>query len=281
MRQFLTIFLVLLVMVPGTLQAADPVRDAVTSTALDYMDGGHAGAAERMARAIHPELSKLSVMTFPNGRQVLRKAGASRLVELVRDNAIPLPPGQRNIQVTVHYADRGIAAVTVTSAMFHDLLQIAEVDGSWKIVNALWTRQGITAKDETGWVTESSAIKQAALDYIEGAFSSDGDRMARAIHPALNKVIPVQSPKSGRTLLNYTTSDLLIEGTTAGAIALEKDKWNIELKILDIYENVSAVLVSSTPYVDLLQLAKLNGQWKIVGVLWVSNPKPATAKSKP
>ena len=36
---------------------------------------------------------------------------------------------------------------------------------------------------------DSSAIRQAALDYIEGWYAGDGDRMARALHPELVKRI--------------------------------------------------------------------------------------------
>ena len=252
-------------------------RKAIQTTALNYMDGAHDGDAARMAIALHEELNKASIMELPNGRQVLRKSGYSRLVEIIRADGVHVPKTERNIQVDIHYVGQGIAAVTVTSSVFHDLLQIAEINGEWKIINALWTRQTLTAKDETGWMKESDAIKQAALDYIEGAFSSNAERMARGIHPALNKAIPVVHPKTGKTLLNYTTSDLLIEGSGAGLIALDKEQWNIDLQILDVYQGIASVAILSTPYVDLLQLARLNGQWKIVNVLWVSNPKKEPA----
>ena len=127
----------------------DP-KDGVRQAAMDYMDGAHAGDAERVARTIHPELHKVSVAPLPNGHQILRRAGYSRLVELVRGNAVPLPADKRDIQIDIQYVDRGIAAVTITSAMFHELLQLAQVDGEWKIINTLFTRQAMASKDETG-----------------------------------------------------------------------------------------------------------------------------------
>jgi hypothetical protein len=38
--------------------------------------------------------------------------------------------------------------------------------------------------------TDSAAIRQTALDYIEGYYSGDAVRMERAIHPDLNKATP-------------------------------------------------------------------------------------------
>jgi len=41
---------------------------------------------------------------------------------------------------------------------------------------------------ETDPDPEKKAIKKAALDYIEGSFSGDAERMANALHPELTKV---------------------------------------------------------------------------------------------
>ena len=46
----------------------DP-KDGVRQAAMDYMDGAHAGDAERVARTIHPELHKVSVAPLPNGHR--------------------------------------------------------------------------------------------------------------------------------------------------------------------------------------------------------------------
>ena len=41
-------------------------------------------------------------------------------------------------KIDIQNVSHGIAAVKVTSSRFIDHLQIGEVNGEWKIINALW-----------------------------------------------------------------------------------------------------------------------------------------------
>ena len=45
-----------------------------------------------------------------------------------------------------------------------------------------------------------------------------------------------------------------------------------EVWILDIFEGVASVRVDATQWIDYLHLAKWNGEWKIVNVLWQMRP---------
>ena len=44
------------------------------------------------------------------------------------------------------------------------------------------------------------------------------------------------------------------------------------MDIFDISHDMALVKVTSAMYIDLLQIAKVNGEWKIINVLWVPNP---------
>jgi hypothetical protein len=43
--------------------------------------------------------------------------------------------------------------------------------------------------------------------------------------------------------------------------------------ILDVYENAASVKVVASDWIDYLHLAKWNGSWKIVNVLWELKPR--------
>lgn len=247
-------------------------EDAIKRAALDYIDGAHAGDAVRMERAVHPELNKVVVDKIPQtGKFYLRKAGATRLVQVVGAKSVVLAEEKRDIQVKILDVLEGLAVVKATSAMFWDYLQLAKIDGEWKIINVLWTRN---PKDAAKKILpeEKDAIERAALDYIEGAFSGDAERMERALHPELNKVIPVKVPQTGKTMLNRMGASMLIEGTRAKMGLLPEEKRKISVTVLDIMEGIAMVKVLSSVYYDFLQLAKIEGEWKIVNVLWVMNP---------
>ena len=50
----------------------------------------------------------------------------------------------------------------------------------------------------------------------------------------------------------------------------EEDR-NIKITVFDVMKDIAVVEVISSQYVDYLQLGKVNGQWKIINVLWQMN----------
>ena len=115
---------------------------------------------------------------------------------------------------------------------------------------------------------EHAAITAAALDYIEGYFSGDAERMTRALHPELTKVI-VMAPQQGmNAFTRKMTATELIEITRSKRGVIPRDQWGIEVAVLDVYGNMAAVKITNPKFVDYLQLAKVDGAWKIVNVLW-------------
>jgi hypothetical protein len=273
---------ILFILISLTLRASFKTstdEGAIKMAALDYIDGAHAGDSARMERAVHPELNKVIVEKIPQtGKSYLRKAGATRLVQVVGAKVAVLDKDKRNIQVKILDVLEGLAMVKATSAMFWDYLQLAKIDGEWKIINVLWTRNPKSAIKKA-LPAETEAIEKVALDYIEGAFSGDAARMEQALHPELNKVIPVKVPQTGKTMLNKMGASMLIEGTRAKRGLLSEEKRNITVTVLNVMEDIAIVKVLSAMYYDYLQMAKIEGKWKIINVLWVMNPNaPPPAK---
>lgn len=65
---------------------------------------------------------------------------------------------------------------------------------------------------------DSTAIRQAALDYIEGWYSGDSTRMERALHPDLAKRIVRADRETGRSALQQMSAAQLIAGTARGGL---------------------------------------------------------------
>lgn len=138
------------------------------------------------------------------------------------------------------------------------------------ILFAIMPASFLPAQTRTDNPDESAAIKKAALDYIEGYYSGDAARMERAIHPDINKASPRDLPQTGRTILTYATYSLLVENTRAKAGLLDEKERNIQIQILNIENDIANVKVTSKNFIDYLQLIKMDGQWKIVNVIWTS-----------
>jgi hypothetical protein len=127
---------------------------------------------------------------------------------------------------------------------------------------------------------EAAAIRAAALDYIEGWYEGDAARMERALHPELAKRIVNTDPASGKSRLDSMSAMTLVQYTRAGGgRKTPKETQMKDVTILDRYQNAAVVKVVATNWIDYLQVARYNGDWKIVNVLWELKPKePAAPK---
>ena len=120
---------------------------------------------------------------------------------------------------------------------------------------------------------DSVAIRQTALDYIQGWYTGDAVRMERALHPELAKRI-VRSDTLGNFRLDQQSANTLVQGTRNGygKSTPEADRHD-DVRILDIYRNAASARIDASDWVDYLQLAKWRGRWVIVNVLWELKPK--------
>ncbi|MFO7587810.1 MAG: nuclear transport factor 2 family protein [Gemmatimonadota bacterium] len=119
---------------------------------------------------------------------------------------------------------------------------------------------------------DSAAIVATALDYIDGYYTSDDARMERALHPELAKRIVVT--RDGESRLQNMTAEQLVEATAGGGAGqIPQEARREDVEILDIYRNAASVRIDAGPWVDYLHVARWNGEWKIVNVLWELAPR--------
>jgi hypothetical protein len=133
----------------------------------------------------------------------------------------------------------------------------------------------VAAQAQSGpFDADKDAIKQTALDYIEGWYEGNADRMERALHPELAKRIVRTDAKSGRSGLGQMSAMSLVQGTRAGGgKATLKEKQQKDVTILDVFENSASVKVVASDWIDYLHIARWNGRWVIVNVLWELKPQ--------
>ena len=121
--------------------------------------------------------------------------------------------------------------------------------------------------------TDQAAIKQAALDYIEGWYEGNAERMERALHPELAKRIVQTNRQNNQSRLDQMSALSLIQGTRrGGGRNTPKERQQKDVTILDIYENAASVKIIASDWIDYLHMAKFNGKWVIVNVLWEFKP---------
>jgi hypothetical protein len=122
---------------------------------------------------------------------------------------------------------------------------------------------------------ESAAIRKTALNYIEGWYEGDAARMESALHPELAKRMISTDPKTGRSVFNHMGAMTLVQRTKrGGGTKTPKERQSKDITILDRYNNAAVVKIVASDWIDYLEEAKVDGEWKIINVLWELKPKP-------
>lgn len=121
--------------------------------------------------------------------------------------------------------------------------------------------------------TDSAAIRQPAVDYLESWYSGDPERMEKCLHPDLAKRI-VRTDSNGVSRLDHMGALKLVQNVRAGYGAkTPKERQQKDIIILDVFENAASVKAIASDWIDYLHVAKFNGRWVIVNVLWELKPK--------
>ena len=114
-----------------------------------------------------------------------------------------------------------------------------------------------------------TAIRRVAVDYYEGWYEGDAKRMERCLHPDVAKRELALHPRTGRNMLGLLSHTMMVEMTRAGGGSdISEEKQHCEVTILDVWKEIASVKVKWPDFKDFLHVAKFNGQWIIVNVLW-------------
>ena len=95
--------------------------------------------------------------------------------------------------------------------------------------------------------------------------------MKSCLHPALAKRA-VKFDEHGKEYLRDLTKEAMVDATRDGGgsdAPAEKRTWTITL--LDTYEEIATAKVAAGEYIEYIHLAKQDGQWLILNVLYTSN----------
>src|SRR5262245_23164661 len=113
---------------------------------------------------------------------------------------------------------------------------------------------------------DADAIRSVATAYLESWLDGDGERMKAALHPELSKRGLDYDADRHPVGVHHLTAAYMEQ--SAGKGPRPQYGRTCEITILDLAEDIASVKVLSQPFVDYLHLAKLDGRWSIVNVLY-------------
>ena len=129
----------------------------------------------------------------------------------------------------------------------------------------------IYAPDAEPGSADIDAIHNACLDYIEGWYTADPDRMRRSLHPDYDQRGMVRRVIDTRAEI-FTTQPMTATGmirlTELGVGRTDPDDRRIEVEILEATHHLASTKVTAHHAIDLLHLMKFPEGWKIVQSTW-------------
>jgi len=121
---------------------------------------------------------------------------------------------------------------------------------------------------------DTLAINETIMNYLEGFYTADADRMEKALSPDLAKRVIQPQQGRGDVLQNMTAMTLFQMTKMKPDESKTKGKLKAKIIIFDIFGKTATVKAVTDHYsfIDYCHLGKINGKWKIVNVLWEFKP---------
>ena len=150
-------------------------------------------------------------------------------------------------------------------------LGLVPAAGVWLLTGLLVAPAGGSAQAPD----DSAAIRAAALDYIEGWYEADAERMRRALHPELAKRIHLELADLERSFVQSTGASGLVASTARGGGSdTPESERRTDVTILDVFRGAASVRIDATEWIDYLHLVETEEGWKILNVLWELREPP-------
>ncbi len=135
---------------------------------------------------------------------------------------------------------------------------------------------GMTANTILGQTNnDKESVRLAVLDYVEGVYNVQPERIERSVHPKLAK-LGFYRPPADETYrpASAMTFERLIEvaKTYNKEGKLRKDAPK-EITIYEVQDQTASAKLVAEWGTDYFHLAKFDGKWMIVNVIWQSPPK--------
>lgn len=122
---------------------------------------------------------------------------------------------------------------------------------------------------------DTAGVRAAVLDYVEGVYLVAPERIARSVHPSLVKQGMVRTPAgpyAGPEPMNFTGLHRMAGSWNKGGRVDAKTAPK-EIAIYDVQDATAVAKLTASWGTDYFLLAKLEGKWMIMQILW-QTPMP-------
>ncbi len=130
--------------------------------------------------------------------------------------------------------------------------------------------------------SEELRVSAAVLNYVEALYEAKPELIRESVHPGLSKFGYYRAPDSaeygkGSPMTFQELEELAGKWNADGWLPEDAPK---EIKILDIQDKTASAKLTAYWGTDYFHLARLDGRWMIINVLWQSPPGTKTTAEK-
>jgi hypothetical protein len=115
-------------------------------------------------------------------------------------------------------------------------------------------------------VDDEEQVRAAALDYFEGWYDADEERVDRSLHPRLVKRSAEPSPGEG--LERTTSKQMMLDYVRQGGGVADRTDETIDVTVVDVHRDIASAVVRSAQYREYLHLVRTAEGWQVVHAFW-------------
>jgi hypothetical protein len=126
---------------------------------------------------------------------------------------------------------------------------------------------------------DRAAVRQAALDYVTGVYESKPELIERSVSTELTKH-GFMAQKDGSYRRSPMTYQELLKVAREWNADRKRDLSIKEVTVGEVFDQTATAMVRANWGIDFMQLAKIDGQWKILNIVWQSHPPARTTRQQ-
>lgn len=120
---------------------------------------------------------------------------------------------------------------------------------------------------------EEAAVRAAVLDYVEGIYEVEPERIERSVHPEMAKRgFGRRSGADPYREIPMTFEQLVELARTYNEDGRIPEDAPKEVIVYEVSDQTASVKLIAEWGIDYMHLAKYDGRWMIVNVLWQTHP---------
>ena len=120
--------------------------------------------------------------------------------------------------------------------------------------------------------SDREAVRLAAVDYVEGIYNVQPERIEKSVHPSLVKRGFYKKDAAAPYVDMPMTYEQLVKLAANWNKDGKRDTSIKEVTVLEVLDQTAVAKVRAMWGIDYMLLGKYDGTWKIVQILWQSHP---------